>query len=128
MSRRGTTDRAAEPVRSLVLGARASLLEKKGRDPVVLDVRGLSDVTDYMIIVTGENIPHIRALCEEVERKLAEMGVAKHRRAGHEESGWVVLDYLDFMIHIFSRQLREYYALEELWNDARVIAAGEAVD
>ena len=128
MSRSGRIDRAGSLVRSLVLGARASLLQKKGRDPVILDVRGLNDVTDYMIIVTGENTPHIKALCEEVEKKLAEMGTVKHRRAGHEDSGWVVLDYLDFMVHILTRQLREYYALEDLWSDARVIAVGESTD
>jgi len=116
----------ADPVRASVLAARAVLLEKKGREPVVLDVRGLSDVTDYMLIVTGENVPHIKALCEEVERRLAAAGRRLYRRAGEEASGWVVLDYLEFMIHIFREDLRSYYALEELWGDAPVVAAGAA--
>lgn len=108
---------------NIALAACEILLEKKGVEPVVLDVRGLSDVTDYMVIVTGENALHIKALKEEVERQLAQKGYEPYREADEVQSGWVVLDYLDFMVHIFTRELRAYYALEDLWGDARVVTA-----
>jgi ribosome-associated protein len=98
--------------------ARETLLDKKGGDPVILDVRKLSMVTDYYVIVTGNNFPHLKALAEHVEKALEKLGVACYRRSGKAESGWVVADFLDVVVHVFSGDARRYYGLEQLWNDA----------
>jgi len=103
----------------LVKMARSALAEKHGRDIVVLDVREVSDITDYFVIATGTNRPQIKALCEEVEHVLGAAGVRSLRRSGTPESEWMVVDYLDVIVHIFSPQTRRYYALEELWKDGR---------
>lgn len=87
----------------------------------MLDVTGLSPVTDYYVIVTGNSSPHLKALLAEVEKALREHGVRCFRSAGTPESGWIVADYLDFVVHVFTAELRDYYQLERLWNDAKVV-------
>lgn len=101
--------------------AQEALRSKKGEQIKVLDVSGISPVTDYYIIVTGNSTPHLKALAEEVEKELDRAGIRCYRRAGTPESGWIVEDYLDFVVHIFSPDMREYYQLERLWSDGKVI-------
>ena len=107
---------------ALARQARAALLAKKGEDPVLLDVRGLSSITDYYLIVTGLNAPHLKALLEDLEQEFEQAGQRCARRSGKPESGWMVADYLDVVVHIFSAQHRGYYALEQLWSDAPRVA------
>lgn len=90
----------------------------KGEDLALLDVRGRSVVTDFYLLATGGNPPHLKALTNETGRFLKqELGRAV-RASGTPESGWTVLDAGDLVVHIFDREKREYYNLEELWNDA----------
>lgn len=95
-----------------------ALEEKKGQNIVVLDVRGLSDVTDFTVVVTGTSPPHLKAMFEEIQRYLELERVQCYRKDGTPHSGWIVLDYVDVVIHIFSRKAREYFAIEELWAKA----------
>ncbi|MBU1693226.1 MAG: ribosome silencing factor [Verrucomicrobia bacterium] len=81
-------------------------------------MRGLSSVADFYLVATGLNPPHLKALADELEKALARVGIRCFRRAGTPESGWVVADYLDAVVHIFSSNARVYYALERLWSDA----------
>ena len=110
----------ADPLRARIAQIRAILDSKKGENIVALNVSKLSSVTDYMILCTGHNPPHLRALADEVTKqlRLETPPIAAHRRAGSVESVWIVLDYLDFVVHIFTPTTREYYALERLWKDA----------
>ncbi|MFY9376471.1 MAG: ribosome silencing factor [Kiritimatiellia bacterium] len=110
----------ADPLRARIAQIRAILDSKKGENIVALNVSKLSSVTDYMILCTGHNPPHLRALADEVTKqlRLETPPIAAHRRAGSVESEWIVLDYLDFVVHIFTPTTREYYALERLWKDA----------
>lgn len=101
--------------------ARKALEDKKAEQVVVLDVRKVSTVTDYFVICTGNNGPHIRAMGEEVGYQLKQQGISCFHKAGTAESEWVVVDYIDVVVHIFSAQTREYYALEELWKDAPLV-------
>ncbi len=118
--------RAKSPVdalRSRVEKVRAILDSKKGGNVVVMRVSEVSSVTDYMVLCTGLNNPHLRALADEVAKqlRLETPPVAAHRRAGSTESEWIVLDYFNFVIHLFTPQMRSYYALEQLWKDAPVV-------
>ena len=110
----------ADPLRARIAQIRAILDSKKGENIVALNVSKLSSVTDYMILCTGHNPPHLRALADEVTKqlRLETPPIAAHRRAGSVESEWIVLDYLDFVVHSFTPTTREYYALERLWKDA----------
>jgi ribosome-associated protein len=93
-------------------------LSKKGEDVVILDVRGVSSITDYYVIATGKNAPHIKALAGELEKDMAKAGVRAYRRTGTAESQWIVVDYFDAVVHVFSPEARSYYGLERLWSDA----------
>jgi ribosome-associated protein len=91
---------------------------RKGVDVVILDVRGQSSVTDYYVIASGMAPPHLKAMMNEVQHALKDAGVACYRRSGVPDDGWVVLDFVDVVMHILLKDLREYYAIEELWADA----------
>ena len=99
--------------------------DRKAEELKVLDVMGKSPVTDYMVLATGTSIPHLRALRNELEKKMSECDiqiVGEDREVG---SGWVVVDAFDFVIHLFTRDQRDFYRLEALWKDAEEIDVAE---
>lgn len=96
-----------------------SLQTTKGEQIVVLDVREKSIVTDLYMLVTGKNDPHLKALASQLSRKLKPSSEHPIRLNGTPESGWVILDLGDIVVHIFKEEMREFYNLEELWNDAK---------
>jgi ribosome-associated protein len=98
-----------------------ALLEKKAEKLVVLDVRGISSITDFLVIANGTSSPHLRALRIELEKELDSRGVAIAAEGNQEDSGWLVVDAFDVMFHVFHPELREYFRLESLWRDARRI-------
>jgi ribosome-associated protein len=89
--------------------------EKDGRDPVVLDVRGVVDSFDALVVLSGRNDRQVRALAEEVERLAGLAGVSPLRVEGLAEGEWVAIDYGDVIVHVFDENDREYYDLEHLW-------------
>ena len=113
----------ADALRARVDRIRAALDSKKGENIVVLRIAEVSSVADYMVLCSGLNNPHLRALADEVAKQLRQdvPPVAAHRRAGSVDSGWIVLDYVDVVVHLFTPQMRSYYALEQLWKDAPVV-------
>jgi ribosome-associated protein len=94
------------------------IAEKMGRDVVVLDLQGTGAITDYFIIVTGSSPPHLKALAEDTCVALKREGVACFRKSGESDGGWIVLDYVDVVVHIFTAEKRDYYKLEALWLEA----------
>lgn len=104
--------------------AREALESKKGEAIAVLDVRGRSPLTDYFIVATGSSAPHLKALAEEVLHTLKASGLTCYRRSGTPDSGWIVLDFVDLVIHILTAEARRYYAIETLWEGApRAVSA-----
>ena len=101
--------------REIAIAAARVLDEKKGDEVVVLDVSGMTVITDYMVIATGHSVPQVKALCEHVEEELAKQDVLPRRREGLGEGRWCILDYGDVMVHIFHEKDRAYYQLERLW-------------
>jgi ribosome-associated protein len=102
-------------------GARAASAKKASRI-TILDVSALLVITDHFVICSGSNERQVRTIADEVERRLAAMcGLAPARREGERESRWVVLDYVDFVVHVFHAEERDYYDLERLWSDAPVV-------
>lgn len=97
---------------------REALLSKKGADVTVIDVRGLSPITDYYVIASGATAAQLKAMATAVAQALKQHGQAMCRQSGAPEDGWVVLDSFDVVTHIFQTELREYYAIEELWADS----------
>ena len=91
--------------------------DKKAIDIRALRVGYLTVITDYMLIASGRNILQTKALAEDVEDKMAELGVPLRSREGQQEGRWIVLDYGTVLVHIFHPEAREYYHLEKLWSD-----------
>ena len=94
-------------------------LDKKAEDALILDVRGISNVADYFFICTGTSEPHLKAIASEIDRRLRDEGIHPHHRDGFPPSRWIVMDYHDVLVHIFHPELRQRYALEQLWGDAK---------
>ena len=92
--------------------------DNKGRDIVVLDMRGITPLYDFFVLSTGTSRRQIHTITEETDAALRERGDQRLTVEGYEASSWVVQDYGDIMVHVFNPQTREYYALEDLWADA----------
>jgi ribosome-associated protein len=92
--------------------------ENKGRDIIVLDMRGITPLYDFFVIATGSSRRQIHTITEEVEARWRDRNDVRLSVEGYEASSWVVQDYGDIMVHVFDPQKREYYAIEDLWADA----------
>lgn len=88
---------------------------------MVLDLRGVTDMTDFFVIASGTSDTHVRALGEHVLEELKKEGTTAHHVEGTTQGRWVLLDYVDFVVHLFHPTLRGFYQLERLWSDAAVV-------
>ena len=98
--------------------AARTLLAHKGQEVVVLDVKNLSSLGDYFLICSGGSKRHVQALAEHLRDTLKQVGVKPFGLEGEDEGHWVLLDYIDVVIHLFIKPLREFYDLEGLWVEA----------
>ena len=99
----------------------AAASEKQANDIVLLNARKVCTFADYFVICSGEANRQIRAIYEEIEHALKKEGVKPHHREGTLDSGWLLLDYGDVIVHIFSTEEREYYRLDKLWDEAETV-------
>lgn len=98
-----------------------ALLEKKAKDIQVLDVRELTTLTDYFIVCHGTSETQIKALANSVIEKTKEdLGESVWKKEGFDARRWIILDYVNVVVHIFSKEKREFYGIEKMWNDASV--------
>ena len=97
--------------------------EKKGYRPVLLDLRELTVITDYFLICHGTSSVHIQSLAEAVREAFRERGIRPFGAEGEKEGRWVLLDYGDVVVHVFSEEDRQFYDLERLWSDAPPVTA-----
>ena len=109
------------PTAALAQRAAQILMDNKANDVVILDLRGVSDMTDYFVIASGTSDTHVRSLGEHVQEDLKRDGASAHHAEGLAQGRWVLLDYVDFVVHLFHPTLRNFYQLERLWSDAALI-------
>jgi len=95
------------------------VFEKKGEDVVLADLNGLTSVTDYFVIATATSDLHARAISDHIVDSLEAAGIRPHHKEGYSSFKWVLIDYVDVVVHVFQRDAREYYDLERLWGDAK---------
>ncbi len=107
--------------RKLAKLCREIALDKKAQDVVVLDMRKVSTVTDYFVICSGNSEPHLKAIADEITRRLREGGLRPMGQDGYPPSRWIVMDFNDVMVHVFHPEVRQHYALEALWGDAKKV-------
>lgn len=111
----------------LVRAAVRALDEKKAEDIEVIQITELSVVADYFVVANGTSNTHVRALAGEVEDQLSKLGVEADHIEGRA-TGWILLDYGSVVVHVFHKESREYYNLERLWADGKVIDIQDMID
>jgi ribosome-associated protein len=99
----------------------AAALDKKALDVVVLDLRAASAFTDFFVVCTGTNVRQVQAIADSVQEALARKGVKPALVEGYPRGEWVLIDYFDFIVHVFTPATRAFYDLERLWGDAKRI-------
>lgn len=117
------TTSAPTATSSLAAAQRAAslCLDLKANDVTVLNLKGVTDMTDCFVIASGTSDTHVRALGEHVLESMKKEGYRAHHVEGVQQGRWVLLDYVDFVVHIFHPTLRSFYQLERLWSDAEVV-------
>jgi ribosome-associated protein len=101
--------------------AAGAALDKKALDPLALDLRGLSSIAEYFVIVTGTSDRHVQAVAENVIEAFKSIGVKTIGEEGFREGKWILLDYGEIVVHVFLEPVREYYDIERLWIDAPLL-------
>ncbi|MPZ74646.1 MAG: ribosome silencing factor [Nitriliruptorales bacterium] len=112
--------------RALAVTAAAAAAGKKASDIRILDLGELLGITDYFVLVSATNDRQLGTVVDEVQDKAAATGRKPRRREGTTDTGWMLLDYGDVVVHAFTTEQREYYGLERLWRDAPVLAFDSA--
>ncbi len=111
----------------LVQRAAAILIERKANDVVLLSLKGVSDMTDYFLIASGTSDTHVRSLGNSVLEDLKkDTGQMANHTEGLQQGRWVLLDYVDFVVHVFHPTLRNFYQIERLWADAQPVPIAAA--
>ncbi len=106
----------------LILNAVAqTIFNKKGFNILVLDGRKFSSLTDYIVIAEGSVNRHVISIAQAVNESLKELGLSPFYKEGYKTGDWVILDYFQFMVHVFTPGVREKYYLEELWREAEIV-------
>ena len=95
--------------------------EKKANDLVALDISEIASFANYFLICTGDSSRQIQAIADEVEQKLTTLGIKPSHVEGYKNAEWILMDYIDLVVHIFSRSARAYYDLERLWRDGKIL-------
>jgi ribosome-associated protein len=91
---------------------------KKGYDVKIIDLKGVALFADYFVLCSAESDVQVKAIADDIEEKLKEQGIRCWHKEGYKALQWVLLDYVDIVVHIFRKEAREYYNLERLWSDA----------
>ena len=107
--------------KEMALALARALDDKKGQDIRVLETDGLTTLADYFVLCTGSSAPQLKALADAAERAMKENGILPHHIEGHRGGTWILQDYGDVVLHLFSGEAREFYDLDRLWQDARVL-------
>ena len=95
------------------------IMNKKGEDIVILDLRKVSSISDFFIVTTGSSAVHVKAIADEIKDKLKkEDTIRPWHVEGYTAQKWILLDYVDIVVHVFDEETRSYYSLEKLWDDA----------
>ena len=115
-------DSRAAAIADLAKRAAIAALDHKANDVVVLSLKGVSDMTDYFVIASGTSDTHVRSIGEHVIEGMKKAGLAVHHTEGLQQGRWVLLDFFDFVVHIFHPTLRSFYQIERLWSDAETVA------
>ena len=99
------------------------IFSKKGFDVKILDLRTLTTIADYFVICSADSDTQVKAIADEVDKRMRDEGVRSWHTEGYRSLNWVLIDFVDIVVHVFKKDSREYYSLEKLWGDAPVVVA-----
>lgn len=102
-----------------------ALDDKKAYDIKILDIKKISSIADYMVIADGTNQNQVQAMCDAVTEEMGKAGFLSKSIEGYSEGGWILLDYYDIIIHIFSDEARRFYDIERIWSDGKYVDISE---
>lgn len=106
----------------------AQILDKRKADDVrVIKIADISSLADYMVIATGTSSTHVKSLADYVEYEMDEKGVSVSHIEGHRSDTWILLDYIDVIVHVFNEESRQYYDLDRLWEDGEVVDISDII-
>lgn len=108
-----------------VKAAYEALDEKQAEDIRIIDIRGISTIADYFIVASGSNQSQLQAMEDSVGQKMKDLGLRQPKLEGNRNSTWILMDYEDFIVHIFSEEDRLFYDLERIWTDGREVSVDE---
>jgi ribosome-associated protein len=112
----------SEPIKEAAMKAAQYALEKKAENVRVLDLRGITSMTDFFVIATGTSQPQVKAIAENVIKEMRDAeGTPPWRSEGWDSLEWVLIDFVDFVVHVFQPTARQYYNVERLWGDAPAV-------
>lgn len=97
-----------------------SALEKKAEDIVIMDLRKVTTMTDYFVVCSADSDTQVKAIADSVREGAREVGESVWKNEGYTDASWILLDYVDVVVHVFHKQTREFYNLEKLWGDAKI--------
>lgn len=103
-----------------------SALEKKADDIVIMDLRKVTTMTDYFVVCSADSDTQVKAIADAVREGAREAGESIYRNEGYTDASWILLDYVDVVVHVFHKQTREFYNLEKLWGDAKFEQVSDA--
>jgi ribosome-associated protein len=113
-------------LRKQVAGAIQACLDKKAEELSILEMeKGSGAFTDYFVLCSGTNPRQVQAIADEVELRLKRAGIRPNQVEGYSQAEWVLIDYVDFVVHVFSEKARKFYDLERLWKSAKRLQPGD---
>jgi ribosome-associated protein len=115
------TSKQAKTARQFAIDAARMAANTRCHTVTLLDVKGLSPVTDYFVIATGTSPRQMRSVCEDIEEMGEPRGFKSLTRSGYEGENWILVDFVDVVVHVFNQDARQYYDLDGLWGDAKRI-------
>lgn len=101
--------------------------EKKGQQITLMNISSLADFADYFVLISADSTIQVKAICDHIEEELKKEGFRYYQKEGYQYLHWVLLDYIDVIIHIFLKDTRQFYDLERLWADAEIELIADAV-
>lgn len=121
VTRKPSTKRLARQIANYVL-------EKKAHDVLIMDLRKLTSMTDFFVLCSADSGVQVKAIVDNVEEKMKKRRIRAWHREGYQNLKWVLLDYVDVVVHVFHKDTREFYSLESLWGDAKTEAIPDDED
>lgn len=108
-------------IENMIKNAVDALEDKKGEDIKIIDISGVSPIADYFILASGSNRSQVQAMADSVEEKMHKAGLHLKQVEGYDSANWILMDFKDIVVHIFDRESRDFYDLERIWKDGKIV-------